>query len=132
MVDGCDGMDSFTIPDGHVQVLLPAKQRRRRYTKFVAPIPLLWLYRAGSLPGHALHVAFEIRYLTGVANESTVKLSLKKLKVKIRTSQITLARGKAELERAGLVSVTRRSGSSALVTINEITEDLVEALNVSE
>jgi DNA-binding HxlR family transcriptional regulator len=53
-----------------------------------------------------------------------VKLSLKKLKVKRHTSQITLARGLAELERDGLVSVTRKPGSSALVTINEIAEDL--------
>ena len=93
--------------------------RHRAGEKFLkGPVPLTWLALAGQQPGKALHVAIVLRFLAGVAGNSTVALSgavLATFGVDRRAGH----RGLGALERAHLVTVQRHRGRQPRVTLLE-------------
>ncbi len=80
------------------------------------PLPLDWIASANSLPGKAGAVGLAIWFLVGVRASKIVKLTK-------QVEQIAACQRKAvytailSLEEAGLISVTRRKGARATVTV---------------
>lgn len=88
--------------------------RHRPGEKFLkGPVPWRWIECAARLPGNALVVGLAAWREAGCRKCATVPLNLSRLVVPRKTAQ----RGLAELVRAGLVSVDRRKGRPALVTL---------------
>jgi hypothetical protein len=91
----------------------------RQGEKFLrGPVPILWLGRAASQPGRALHVAVTLWFLAGLAKSRVVRLSVKTLSV-FGVDRYAAYRGLRALERAGLVEARRRRGANAIVTLLE-------------
>lgn len=85
--------------------------------KFIkGPIPWDWITAAARLPGKALHVAAAIWLLAGIKREGTVKLSASVLR-EMGVARNAYYRGLDQLEKAGLVSVTRGKGQLPIVKI---------------
>lgn len=80
------------------------------------PIPLDWLAVAACLPGRSLHVGVALWLRSGVEKSNRVKLP-QKLMREFGVDRHAVYRGLRHLEDAGLVSVDRRSGRLARVTI---------------
>jgi DNA-binding transcriptional ArsR family regulator len=96
------------------------KMQKKIKGKFLkGPIPLEWLKIAAPLPGKAIQISLCIWFLKGVQRKNTVKLSYKLLKG-FSVSRSSSYRGLKSLEAAGLVDVSRRMGSSPLVTILDL------------
>jgi hypothetical protein len=99
---------------------LPVKEKGqgKKHRFICGPIPARWIEQAAGLPGpgKALHVAVLIRYLDGFEKIGTVKLrpSVRNL---YGMDRFSCKRGLDQLERAGLISVLRKRGSSPVVTI---------------
>jgi hypothetical protein len=91
---------------------------RRILGRFLrGPIPWNWLTVAGKLPGRALHLAMVIWHLEGFQRTGTVKLK-PSLCRELGMDRSASYRALKELEDSGLVSVTRKKGVAAVVTIN--------------
>jgi hypothetical protein len=83
---------------------------------FHSRIPGRWLERAASLQCSALRVSLAIWHESSMRRSAVVCLPAKVLK---RFGIRRLDRGLAELERAGLVKVSRRKGRRPDITIVE-------------
>lgn len=94
----------------------PRHARGERFLK--GPVPLLWLSTAARLPGRALHVAVYLWFLAGLKNSGTFRLSLSRLGG-FGLDRFAARRGLDVLEQANLVSVVRRQGRVAIITILE-------------
>lgn len=81
------------------------------------PIPLPWIKAAARLKvARAMHVAVAIFYRSGLRKAETVKISPGFL-AEFGVNRSTGYRALEALEGAGLVSVERRRGHAAVVTI---------------
>jgi len=88
--------------------------RLRPGSKFVkGPIPLAWIQTASRLPGKALAVGMFLWFLVGLRKSNSVPLNLSRVGI----PQSTASQGLRGLETAGLVTVVRRTGRPALVTL---------------
>jgi DNA-binding MarR family transcriptional regulator len=98
-----------------------SKTRARKRGKFVkGPIPLAWLEQAGSLPGKTLQVGMCLWFQSGLNHDARqVSLSLSSVARRFQINRSTASRALATLERAGLVSVTRRAGRKVDVLIHD-------------
>ena len=96
------------------------RTKRGRFLK--GPISWAWLSAAGQLPGHALHVAIEIRLWAGIKRTNHFVFSVSGLTA-LGVSRSSGHRGLAALEREGLVSVDRQPGRKPRVTVIEIDTD---------
>ena len=82
------------------------------------PIPMDWLNSAARLPGKALNVALAIRWLDGMNGGQPIKLTAKALNF-FHVSQDACRDGLTRLEKAGLVSVTRKPGQRPTVLVRQ-------------
>jgi len=99
-------------PTGQESLLRP--RRRGRFLK--GPVPLAWLATAARLPGRALHVGVVIWFRAGLTRNRTVRLSRVHV-APFGIDRYAMRRALAELEAAKLLSVTRASGRSPVVTV---------------
>jgi hypothetical protein len=81
------------------------------------PIPLDWLEAAGKLPGKALHVGISLWFLSGVTKSQTVLFNQSKQE-RYGVKRDAARRGIEALEKAGLISVVRKTGRQLTVTIH--------------
>jgi hypothetical protein len=80
----------------------------------LGPVPMSWIARASALPGRALAVGIFVWFRRGIVGETTVKVNLSRIP---GIDRYAAARGLAELEQAGLVSVVRARGRAPMVNI---------------
>lgn len=91
--------------------------RARRRSRFLkGPVPLDWLAAAARLPGRALHVGIVVWFRAGLTRNRSVRLSRAQL-VPFGVDRFAMRRALAALEAAKLLSVTRASGRSPVVTL---------------
>jgi hypothetical protein len=83
------------------------------------PIPWSWWLPASRLPGRSLQVASACWLLAGWSRSADFELALDDW-AEFGLSRFSASRGLDQLERAGLVSVGRRSGRPSAVTILEV------------
>ena len=83
------------------------------------PIPWRWWLPASRLPGRSLQVASVCWLLAGWGRSAEFELALDGW-TGFGLSRFSASRGLDELQRAGLVSVGRRSGRPNAVTILEV------------
>ena len=100
----------------------PDKKGAPRHKKGVhflkGPVLLNWLARAACCSGKALHVAIILCYRAGLQKSDTIKVPGRTAKL-FGLDRHAKTRGLKALERAGLVSITRRQGCSPQVTLLE-------------
>lgn len=112
--------------DGDLQPAEPKRPPRHKAGEWFlkGPIPGEWLHRAAKLPGHALHVALALWYLAGLEKCRQVKLTWR-VYARFAVSPDAGRRGLAALERADLVAVDRHPGRCPVVTILELTGEVM-------
>lgn len=92
-------------------------ERRHPNGKFIkGPIPLDWVSRANRLPGKAGAVGAALWFLVGLRGDYTVKLTGEVERIAGCTRK-ALYRALGSLEAAGLISIKRKAGSRATVTV---------------
>jgi hypothetical protein len=101
-------------PVGQQRVPVPRPVQRERFLR--GPIPMVWLERAASLPGRALHVGIMLWYVAGLKKSGRFRFSLAAC-ARLGFDRTTASRGLRALEMAGLVVVERRPGCKPIVTI---------------
>jgi DNA-binding transcriptional ArsR family regulator len=107
------------LPAGMIGTIDTTKRppRHRRGERFLkGPIPWEWWSTACRLPGQALQVASALRYRAGWGGTEGIRLGLADLEPTLGVSRSSARRGLRALEGAGLVSVSRRSGSKPVVS----------------
>jgi DNA-binding transcriptional ArsR family regulator len=98
---------------------LPVPKAGPKRRPLYGPIPWSWWLPASRLPGKSLQVASVCWLLAGWCRSADFELALDGW-AEFGLSRFSASRGLDELERAGLVSVTNRSGRSPVVTILEL------------
>jgi len=83
------------------------------------PIPLAWIIQAASLPGKTLQVGVALWYLAGLKKSRSVTLDSKTLNL-MSVSRDAKSDALRRLEKAGLVTVERRSGRLPIVSLLDI------------
>jgi hypothetical protein len=108
-------------PSATVREAALADARRRRQRSLRGPIPWAWWVRAARLPGRALHVASALWYLVGTSG-GTMATHVFGLAdwAELGLTRQSAGRGLRRLETAGLVTVARRCGGKADVTLQNI------------
>jgi hypothetical protein len=96
-------------PHGNRQVI--------RYPRFVNRMPIEWIATACNLKGRAVHVALAIWDLSSLSKSRQVRLTKKQLRI-FCVQRHSAYRALKELERAGLITVERKSGRAPQVTID--------------
>lgn len=76
-----------------------------------------WLCAASNLPGKALNVGIYIWHLVGMTDSTTVKLPKQKLNKDFGVNRHAVNRSIIALEKSGLITVERRPGCCATVTL---------------
>lgn len=89
-------------------------QRGEQFLK--GPIPWPWLLLAGQCKGKALHVAISLWRLVGLTKSPVVDLNQSRL-ISFGVSRDAARRGLRSLEMSNLVSVERKPGRRAKVTL---------------
>ena len=89
-------------------------QNRELFIK--GPIPLNWLSAAAALPGKTLNVALAIWWLAGMSKSREIPVTAAALKHFVLSNDAYLD-GLNRLERAGLITLARRAGSRARVSL---------------
>ena len=86
--------------------------RHKKGEKFLrGPIPLLWIDVASRLPGKALAVGLRVWFESGCRGDRTVSVTLARL-ARAGMTTSTARRAVRELERAGLITVERPTGTA--------------------
>jgi hypothetical protein len=80
------------------------------------PIPLSWLEQAALLPGRSLHAAIALWYAAGLARSRSVALSNRSGR-RFGLDRNAKYRALGWLEKASLITVERKLGSSPRVTL---------------
>lgn len=80
------------------------------------PIPLCWLTPCSQLGGKALNVGLAIWFLAYLTKSSKVKLTHRTIE-KFGLNRHSSYRGLARIEKAGLVSVVRKTGNCPNITL---------------
>ncbi len=97
----------------------PGPRRRAHQHRFIkGPIDLIWIASAARLPGRAVHVALAVAYLRGLNGRPEVRVT-RQVSAQFGVDRHALRRALFALERAGLVRVARKAGSSPVVSIVE-------------
>jgi hypothetical protein len=110
-------LENYRLPRvRHKPRLVVGDQYRVLFLK--GPVPLPWLHQAGALPGRALHVGLALWFLVGVNKSMTVRLAPAATRG-FGMNRHAAYRALRQLERSGLITVSRRSGSSPVVTLHE-------------
>ena len=91
-----------------------ARSRGARFLK--GPIPWDWMIRASQLPGKALILGLCIWRLSGATGRNTVPLSNSEVQP-FEIDRAAKSRGLRALEKAGLISISRKPGRWPLVTL---------------
>lgn len=86
------------------------------------PISMGWLAKAGNLPGKSLHTAIVIWHLWGISKGKPVPISTKLLN-NFGVDRFSKSRSIENLEKAGLISVTRKRGRNPIVTVNHLQDN---------
>jgi hypothetical protein len=89
-------------------------QNRELFIK--GPIPLPWLSAAAALPGKPLNVALALWWLAGMSKAKEIHVNTAALKHFVLSNDAYLD-GLNRLECAGLITLARRAGSRALVSL---------------
>ncbi len=110
--------ETLRLPAEMIGKIVPRKRPPRhgggeRFLK--GPIPWAWWSTACRLPGQALQVASAVRYQAGCTGPKEIRLGLADLETTLGVGRDSARRGLLALERAGLVSVSRRVGSKPVV-----------------
>ena len=94
---------------------------KHRQTKpfLKGPVPMDWLYAAGSLPGQCLHVGILLWHESGMANNRTVPFRPSKAR-KFGRHRDTARRAIKHLENAGLIAVHYQPGRCLEITILDV------------
>jgi hypothetical protein len=91
--------------------------RRKSTGRFLkGPIPLAWLAAAARQPGRALHVGIAVWFLAGMKRDRTVALSPSVL-AELGVNRHAAYRAVGALERANLLSVSRKCGRAPIVSV---------------
>src|SRR5262249_2891320 len=118
-----DHSEGFQVPR---QLLKPP--RHKSGDKFLkGPIPWNWITAAAKPKGKVLHVAMALWFLAGVKRSRKVKFSVSSLD-DMGVDRFAAARALSVLEGLGLVSVVRKSGRKAIVTLQEAKTSREDAL----
>ncbi len=88
----------------------------RRGIFLKGPLDWSWLCKAARLPGRALQVGLALLLIAGMKRSRTVRLS-RKYPEQLGLDRHAQYRGLKALEKAGLVTVSRKPGSSPQVTV---------------
>ena len=80
-----------------------------------------WLSAAAHVPGKAINLAIAIRFLSGMAGCTGIKLNRRVLSY-MKISPDACADGLRRLEAAGLIRVTHKPGQRPLIDIKEIAD----------
>jgi hypothetical protein len=80
------------------------------------PVPLDWLQQTAQLPGRAFHAGVALWFLDGFQQTGTVQARPGVLR-DFGLDRHASYRALRELEKAGLVSVVRKRGAAAMVTL---------------
>ncbi len=95
-------------------------QHKRRQSRFLrGPIPIIWLARAGELPGAAAMVGLAIWFSSGCQKRRHGLVICNKLLAQFRVSRTAGYRGLRALEQADLITVERHRGRCPRVAICE-------------
>jgi hypothetical protein len=95
------------------------RQTKGRFLK--GPVPLPWLQSAAKLPGKAFQVGAALWYRAGMECKSTITLT-NILLGEFGVNRYAKRRALQQLERAGLISVSRKRGRNPLVTIVQVSQ----------
>lgn len=95
------------------------KVKQRQSKPFLkGPVPMEWLYQAGTLPGQCLHVGLVLWHEAGIVGDQTVRFRPKKA-LRFGMHRDTARRALKNLESAGLVSICSKPGQCLEVRILE-------------
>ena len=94
-------------------------KRRNHFLK--GPISLPWLMRASRLPGRAIVVGIVIWFRVGLCQSKTITLTTTILTL-FGVDRHAKRRSLVSLEKAGLISVDRRTGKNPTITVIEVSE----------
>src|SRR4051794_31906212 len=111
------------LPPGMIGTIATPKRppRHRKGELFLkGPIPWDWWSTACRLAGQALQVASALRYRAGRAGTEGIHLGLADLEPVMGVHRNSARRGLRALEDAGLVCVSRRSGSKPVVSLLDL------------
>jgi hypothetical protein len=125
-------LDRFQSEGSLPSVSQPPKKPQRLKGAFLrGPIPMAWLYRAGSLPGKALAVGLLLWQEAGCRGSKTVRFRISKARA-FACHHDTAKRGWQALEAAGLIRVRHIPGQRLEVTILDAPEDNLNVALESE
>ena len=98
---------------------LPEPEAGPKRRPLYGPIPWSWWLPPSRIPGRSLQVGSVCWLLAGWSRSADFELALDGW-AEFGLSRFSASRGLDELERAGLLSVSRRSGLPSVVTILEV------------
>jgi len=118
MADDCFDIDNLRIdadalPERRAVAPRKFEKRRRHFVK----VPWAWVEALSGASGQTWHLAIQLLYLHWKGKGEAIKLANGMLKVD-GISRSSKGRGLCDLERRGLVTVSRRCRRSPLVTLN--------------
>lgn len=121
------GLDRYRRCTG-ADTIVPAVSSRRptlkRGDRFIkGPLPLRWIGRAAVLPGKACQVALALWFRRGMEGPNSIALSRATLDL-FGVDRHAGYRALRVLEQAGLVSITRRCGKTARVTLLDVPREV--------
>ncbi len=99
----------------------PTLKRGDRFIK--GPLPLRWIGPAALLPGKACQVALALWFRRGMDGPNEITLSRATLDL-FGVDRHAGYRALRVLEKAGLVSITRRCGKAARVTLLDVPREV--------
>lgn len=106
----------FLLTDRQRRGSSPGDQRRCSGLFLKGPVPWAWLVRAARAPGRAFQVGIVLWLQRGMRRSDRVTLPTARL-TELGLDRYAVARALARLEMAGLVTISRRRGRKAVVTI---------------
>jgi len=99
--------------------------RHKMGDKFLkGPIPWVWVLKAGSIPGKALHVAIYIWHLAGMNYSRTVYVNLSRFEKDWGFNRSTASKALKALESANLIKVVRSPGKKSQVTLLDVKKEI--------
>jgi hypothetical protein len=104
------------IQERRIESATTAELIKRQSTRYLRPVPLVWLQAAARLPGRALQVGLALWYLVGVTKSTTVRLSSVRL-VGFGVDRSAKRRALTALAGAGLIALDQAPGRNPVVTV---------------
>jgi hypothetical protein len=118
---------AFTLSDFQAEssfglINPPSRKRKCSRSKepfLCGPVPMGWLYSAGSLPGKTLHVSLLLWHEVGCHKSRTIRFHISKAR-RYGIHLDSARRALKALEAGGLISVRRIPGQCSEVTILDV------------